>query len=56
MGIGDWDYLVVMGLTMLVAGVWLMWGLGAALAVAGVVLIVAGVGGAMGRNTSGIGK
>ena len=56
MGIGDWDWLVVIGLAMATAGVWLLFGVGAALIVAGVVLVVAGVGGAMGKSTSDIGE
>ena len=45
--IADWDYLVVVGCLIVATGLWLLWGLGAALLAIGMALILIGVGGAM---------
>ena len=48
--IADWDYLVLIGLILAITGIYLMYGIGAALLIAGVALRIAGIGGALGRT------
>jgi hypothetical protein len=53
MRIGDWDYLIITGVVLFVAGLGWLWGPGAAIATVGVALILAGIGGALGRIPNG---
>lgn len=48
--VDQWDVLLILGVILLVAGVWMQWGLGTALIVGGILLTLGGLYGA--RNST----